>query len=86
RDLESQRANTEHTLAPARERLADLKLRQQAALLNAAQYAQRLAEIDLPEGRLDALVAEGEAEKVKEGALNGEIGRLGREIAALGAV
>ncbi len=86
RELESQRANTEHLLAPARERLAELKLKQQAAALNAEQYAQRLGEIELPEGRLDALLGEGEAERVREGALTAEISRLTREIAALGAV
>ncbi|WP_018410661.1 chromosome segregation protein SMC [Methyloversatilis thermotolerans] len=86
RELESQRAQTEQQLAPARDRLAELKLKQQAAELNAEQYAQRLAEIELPEGRLDALLAEADAERVREASLNAEIGRLGRDIAALGAV
>jgi chromosome segregation protein len=86
RELEAQRSGAEQRLAPARERLADVKLKQQAATLNAEQYAQRLAEIELPDGRLDALLAEGEQEKLREGGLNAEITRLGREISALGAV
>jgi chromosome segregation protein len=86
RELESQRARTDGLLAPARERLAEMKLKQQAALLNAEQYTQRLAEIELADGRLDTLLAEGEQEKVREGALGSEISRLGRDIAALGAV
>ncbi|MCQ9379492.1 chromosome segregation protein SMC [Methyloversatilis sp. XJ19-49] len=86
RDLDAQRAQSEQRLAPARERLAECRLKQQAAALNAEQFAQRLAEITLPEGRLDALVAEGEQENVREGSLNGEIARLNRDIAALGAV
>ncbi|MFH1814002.1 MAG: chromosome segregation protein SMC [Pseudomonadota bacterium] len=86
RDLDAQRAQSEQRLAPARERLAECRLKQQAAALNAEQFAQRLAEITLPEGRLDALVAEGERENVREGSLNGEIARLNRDIAALGAV
>ena len=86
RDLEALRMQTEQALAPARDRLADCRLRQQAAALNAEQHAQRLAEIELPDGRLDELLAEGLRDGVRETTLTAEIGRLSREIAALGAV
>jgi chromosome segregation protein len=86
RALEAQRTQTEQLVAPARDRLAETRLKQQAAALNAVQHAERLAEISLPDGRLDTLIAEGEREGVREGALTGEIARLNRDIAALGAV
>lgn len=83
RAADEQRLGFERSLEPLRERLGKLQLEEQAAQLGGAQYLEQLtaAEVDL-----DALGQGIEAEGVKLYGLQGEIDRINREIAALGAV
>jgi chromosome segregation protein len=83
RAAEEQRLGFEHSLEPMREALTRLQLEQQAAMLGGAQYLEQLgaAQVDL------AVLAAGiEQGGVKLWGLQGEIDRLNREVAALGAV
>lgn len=82
REIEEERLRTEHAAAPLRARVADLRLQAQAAELSAAQFDERLAEAGADETRLAPLLADAPGEN----ALQREVARLGREIAALGAV
>ncbi|MCL2161183.1 MAG: chromosome segregation protein SMC [Betaproteobacteria bacterium] len=82
RGIEELRLRTEHEAAPLRERVADLRLEAQAAELAAAQFDERLAEVGADETALAPLLAGAPS----EGSLQREVGRLGREIAALGVV
>ena len=82
RGLEEARHHTEQTAAPVRERVAELRLRVQAAELAEAQFATRLEEAQADEAALAPLLTAD----LKEGALQREVARLGREIAELGAV
>ncbi len=81
RGLEEQRLKIEQGLEPLRERIGDLKLKEQAASLNAEQLAMQLLEAGADE---DALLPElGNA---RPPSLQGEITRLTNAIAELGAV
>ncbi len=83
RATEEQRLGTERSLEPMREGLTRLQLEQQAAMLGGAQFMEQLsaANVDL------AALAEGiEQGNVKLWGMQGEIERLNREVAALGAV
>lgn len=82
RGLEEDRQRTEHAAAPQRERVADLRLRVQAAELAEGQHAARLEEAQADEALLLPLLTPD----LKEGSLQRELARLGREIAELGAV
>ncbi|WP_298597198.1 chromosome segregation protein SMC [Zoogloea sp.] len=82
RGLEEDRQRTEHAAAPQRERVADLRLRVQAAELAEGQHAARLEEAQADEAQLAPLLTPD----LKEGSLQRELARLGREIAELGAV
>jgi chromosome segregation protein len=82
RGIEEERLRTEHAAAPLRTRVADLRLQAQAAELSAAQFGERLAEAGADEARLAPLLSDAPS----EGSLQREVARLGREIAALGAV
>jgi chromosome segregation protein len=82
RGLEEDRQRTEHAAAPQRERVADLRLRVQAAELAEGQHAARLEEAQADEALLAPLLTPD----IKEGSLQRELARLGREIAELGAV
>jgi len=83
RTAEEQRLTLERSLEPMREGLTRLHLEQQAAMLGGAQYMEQLsaAQVDL-----DALAQGIELGGVKLWGLQGEIDRLNRELAALGAV
>jgi len=85
RELDEERLRLEQGLLPARERINDMKLMQQAAQLTREQYAQRLSEAGIDEVRQAELAALIDP-AMKEGSLNGEIQRLTRAIAALGPV
>ena len=80
---DEQRLAFERSLEPLREQLTKLQLEQQAAQLKSAQYLEQLtaAEVDLE--ALAKTIKEG---SVKLWGLQGEIDRINREIAALGAV
>jgi len=82
RGIEELRLRTEHEAAPLRARVADLRLEAQAAELAAAQFDERLAEAQADEAALAPLLIDAPSEN----ALQREVARLGREIAALGAV
>jgi chromosome segregation protein len=80
---DEQRLGFEHSLEPLREKIGKLQLEEQAAQLGGAQYLEQLtaAQVDLA-----ALGAGIEANGVKLYGLQGEIDRINREVAALGAV
>jgi chromosome segregation protein len=83
RQADEQRMSFERSLDPLRERITKLQLEAQAAQLGGAQYLEQLtaAAVDM-----DALALSIEAEQVKLYGLQGEIDRINRDIAALGAV
>ena len=83
RRAEEQRMEFERSLQPLRDRITKLQLEEQAAALGGAQYMEQLtaAQVDL-----EALARSIEEGNVKLYGLQGEIDRINREIAALGAV
>jgi len=83
RQADEQRLAFERSLQPLRDQITKLQLEAQAAQLGGQQYMEQLtaAEVDL-----EALAAGIEAGGVKLHGLQGEIDRIHREIAALGAV
>ncbi|MCE1182950.1 MAG: chromosome segregation protein SMC [Rhodocyclales bacterium] len=81
RALEEQRLRIEQGLEPLRTRIGDFKLKEQAAALNAEQFAQQLLEAEADEESLAEEIG-----NVRAPALQGEITRLGNAIAELGAV
>ena len=82
RGLEEDRQRTEHAAAPQRERVADLRLKVQAAEMAESQFAARLDEAKADEAALVPLLTP----ELKETSLQRELARLGREIAELGPV
>ena len=83
RAADEQRLTFERSLEPLREQAAKLQLELQAAQLGGAQFLEQLAAAGV---ELPALAAQIEADGVKLWGLQGEIDRLQREVAALGAV
>lgn len=81
RALEEQRLRIEQGLEPLRQRMGELKLKEQAASLNAAQLAEQLTAAGADEQGLQA-----ELQHARPQALAQEIGRLQKAIAELGAV
>jgi chromosome segregation protein len=83
RKADEQRLEFERSLQPLRDAITKLQLEEQAAQLGGAQYLEQLtaAEVDL-----EALGKGIEEGGVKLHGLQSEIDRLGRDIAALGAV
>jgi len=85
RGLEEQRLRIEQGLEPLRNRIGDLRLKEQAAALNAEQLATQLAEAGADEAALTPELANmGNAARAPS--LQGEITRLQNGIAELGAV
>ena len=82
RGIEEARLQVEARVAPLREKLGELRLKEQAAQLSFEQYAAQLAEANADEARL-AAEAQGAP---RPSALQGEITRLTQAIAELGAV
>uniref|UniRef100_UPI004053DC8F chromosome segregation protein SMC n=1 Tax=Niveibacterium sp. SC-1 TaxID=3135646 RepID=UPI004053DC8F len=82
RELDEARLRAELALRPLNERLADLRLKQQASELGTQQYDERLAEIEFVEADFTARLAAGP----KDATLTREINRLTRELTELGAV
>jgi chromosome segregation protein len=80
---EEQRLTIERALEPMRERITRLQLDEQAAALGGQQFMEQLvaAQVDL-----EALAKTLEDGSVKLYGLQGEIDRINRDIAALGAV
>jgi chromosome segregation protein len=83
RRADEQRMAHEQSLQPLRDRITKLQLEEQAAQLGGAQYLEQLtaASVDM-----EALGANIQQNGVKLHGLQSEIDRIGREIAALGAV
>ena len=86
RALEEQRLKLEQGLQPARDKINDWRLKQQAAELNAEQCQQRLTEAGVTTPEQEAEIAAELTPGLKESALAGDIARLGTEIEALGPV
>jgi chromosome segregation protein len=82
RTLEEERLQAEARLAPLRERIGELRLKEQAAQINRDQYDGQLRDAGADDGRL---AAEAEAAP-RPAALQGEITRLGQALGELGAV
>ncbi|MCY7318255.1 MAG: chromosome segregation protein SMC, partial [Ramlibacter sp.] len=83
RASDERRLTLERELDPLRQRITDFQLREQAARLGLEQYSQLLADA---QADLDAVAASVAAGNVKLAGMQGEIDRLHREIASLGAV
>jgi chromosome segregation protein len=83
RQSDEQRMGFERSLEPLREQITRLQLEQQAAQLGGAQYLEQLTAAQVDMDALAAGIAEGQ---VKLWGLQGEIDRINRDIAALGAV
>jgi chromosome segregation protein len=82
RELEEAKLQAEARAAPLRERLGELRLKEQAASINFEQFATQLAEAGADEALLAA-----EAERApRASALQGEITRITQAIGELGAV
>ena len=82
RGLEEERLQAESALAPLRERIGELRLKEQAAQINHDQHAGQLREAGADEARLAAEAAGAP----RPSSLQGEITRLTLAIAELGAV
>ena len=82
RSLEEQRLKVESSLAPLRERINELRLKEQAAQINHDQYDSQLREANADEARL----AGESAGAPRPSALQGEITRLTQALNELGAV
>ena len=83
RRSDEQRMQHEQSLQPLRDRITKLQLEEQAAQLGGAQYLDQLVAANVDFELLSTGVERG---GVKLAGLQGEIDRIGREIAALGAV
>ncbi|MHB1124603.1 MAG: chromosome segregation protein SMC [Ramlibacter sp.] len=83
RASDERRLQLERELDPLRQRITDFQLKEQAARLGFEQYSQLLADADAD---LEAVAKSIEAGNVRLAGMQGDIDRLHREIAALGAV
>ncbi len=82
RSSEEARLAGEQKLQPLRDRIAELKLKEQAARIASEQSAQQLREAGADEAALAAVLKEGQ----RAASLQGEITRLTHLIAELGAI
>ena len=82
RELEEQRLAVETRMSPLRERIGELRLKEQAAQINHEQFATQLREGGADEERL----ASEAGRAPRPASLQGEITRLGQAINELGAV
>ncbi|MSQ69698.1 MAG: chromosome segregation protein SMC [Betaproteobacteria bacterium] len=80
--LEVARTECEERLQPLRDRIADLRLKEQAARINFEQYQLQLSEACADESALVAMLKEGQ----KASSLQAEITRLTNAISELGAI
>ncbi len=83
RASDERRLQLERELDPLRQRITDFQLKEQAARLGLEQYSQLLADAGAD---LEAVAKSIEEGNVRLAGMQGEIDRLNREIAALGAV
>jgi chromosome segregation protein len=83
RGADEERLAAEQKLPPLRDRIGELRLKEQAARLGVEQFARQLAEA----GADEAMLAQAyEANKVRPGALQTEIQQLHQAMAELGAI
>jgi chromosome segregation protein len=82
RALEESKLEIDGRVAPLRERLGELRLKEQAAGLNAEQFAGQLRDANADEAALDKAAEDAP----RPSSLQGEITRLTQAIAELGAV
>ena len=82
RGVEQERVASEEKLGPLRERIAEVRLKEQEARLTEEQYALQLLEASADETALADLLEKG----TRSNALQTEINRLNEDIRALGAV
>jgi chromosome segregation protein len=82
KEVEQERFGCEQKLNPLRDRISEVKLKEQESRLIEEQFAQQLADAGAREEELKALLEKG----TRSGALQNEINRLDEEIKALGAV
>ncbi len=82
RALEEARLGSEHKLQPLRDRIAELRLKEQAAQISGEQFAQQLREAGADETALVSALREGQ----KAAPLQGEITRLSNALAEMGAI
>jgi chromosome segregation protein len=83
RASDERRLQLERELEPLRQRITEFQLKEQAARLGFEQYSQQLADAQADMEAVAKSIDEG---KVRLPGMQGEIERLNREIAALGAV
>ncbi|MHB9005122.1 MAG: chromosome segregation protein SMC, partial [Coriobacteriia bacterium] len=82
REVEEERLNSERNLNPLRDKLGEARLKEQEARINEEQLSEHLRKAQADEAALAALLEKS----ARPAALQGEIDRLGQDIAALGAV
>jgi chromosome segregation protein len=82
REIEEARLQIESRVAPLRERLGELRLKEQAAQISFDQYAAQLQEANADEAMLEA----ASTEAPRPSTLQGEITRLTQSLNELGAV
>ena len=82
REGEQQRLTIEQNLGPLRERINEVRLKEQEARLTEEQFAQQLAAAGANEQELEPQLEKGK----RSSALQADITRLNNEIGALGAV
>ncbi len=86
RTVDEERLKLEQGLQPSRDRINDLKLKQQAAQLNVEQYQERLAEAHVVSPEDEAALAAELTPNLRDSTLQGDIARFTAEIEALGPV
>jgi chromosome segregation protein len=86
RGLDEARLKLEQGLGPVRDRINDLRLKQQAAQLNEEQFRQRLIEANVVSEEDEAALATDLVPGLKDSSLQGEITRLSADIESLGPV
>lgn len=82
RSLDESRLVAEQALGPLRERITELRVKEQEATTHAEQYERQIAEA----GATREALAEQIEKRVRSAGMQAEINRLTEEIAALGAV
>jgi len=83
RASDERRLRLERELDPQRQRITEMQLKEQAARLGLEQYSQQLTDANAD---LEAVAKSIQEGNVRLNGMQGEIDRLHREIAALGAV
>ncbi|MFW8566737.1 chromosome segregation protein SMC [Orrella sp. 11846] len=86
RQTDEARLTLEHSMAPARESVTQLQLKEQAARLSAEQFEQQIKEHEVSRQSVAAYVQTQSADWTKPGWLQSEVQRIRRDVEAMGAV